>query len=120
MSQISSSSIPSDKLIAAYRVMRTARSMSDLYEANAKLTSKYVHACSNGHEAIQVAAGSLLKPQDWLSCYYRDDSILLSMGLKPYELMLQLFAKRDDPFSGASHPRCRSRYGNTVQGRTGS
>jgi 2-oxoisovalerate dehydrogenase E1 component len=106
MLQISSSSIPSDKLIAAYRMMRTARSMSDLYEANAKLTSKYVHACSNGHEAIQVAAGSLLQPQDWLSCYYRDDSILLSMGLKPYELMLQLFAKRDDPFSGGRTYYC--------------
>lgn len=88
--------------------MRTARCMSDLYEENAKLTSKYVHACSNGHEAIQVATGLQLKPQDWLSCYYRDDSILLSMGMKPYELMLQLFAKKDDPFSGGrtyySHP----------------
>ena len=88
--------------------MRTARSMSDLYEENAKLTSKYVHACSNGHEAIQVAAGSLLKKQDWLSCYYRDDSMLLAMGITPEELMLQLFAKRDDPFSGGrtyyAHP----------------
>jgi 2-oxoisovalerate dehydrogenase E1 component len=82
--------------------------MSDLYEENAKLTSKYVHACSNGHEAIQVAAGSLLKKQDWLSCYYRDDSMLLAMGITPEELMLQLFAKRDDPFSGGrtyyAHP----------------
>lgn len=82
--------------------------MSDLYEEHAKLTSKYVHACSNGHEAIQVAAGSLLKKQDWLSCYYRDDSMLLAMGITPEELMLQLFAKRDDPFSGGrtyySHP----------------
>ena len=87
--------------------------MSDIYEENAKLTSKYVHACSNGHEAIQVAAGSLLKKQDWLSCYYRDDSILLSMGLSPYELMLQLFAKKDDPFSGGrtyySHPSLNRR-----------
>jgi len=82
--------------------------MSDLYEENAKLTSKYVHACSNGHEAIQVATGSLLKKQDWLSCYYRDDSMLLAMGITPEELMLQLFAKRDDPFSGGrtyyAHP----------------
>ena len=88
--------------------MRTARCMSDLYEEHAKLTSKYVHACSNGHEAIQVAAGSLLKKQDWLSCYYRDDSMLLAMGITPEELMLQLFAKRDDPFSGGrtyyAHP----------------
>ena len=92
-----SASISNEKILAAYRMMRTARCMSDIYEDNAKLTSKYVHACSNGHEAIQVAAGSLLKKQDWLSCYYRDDSILLSMGLSPYELILQLFAKKDDP-----------------------
>jgi len=108
MAQLSSTSISTDKLLAAYRTMRTARSMSDLFEEHAKLTSKYVHACSNGHEAIQVAAGSLLRKQDWLSCYYRDDSILLSMGLTPEELMLQLFAKKDDPFSGGrtyySHP----------------
>ncbi|MGY8902502.1 MAG: alpha-ketoacid dehydrogenase subunit alpha/beta, partial [Flavobacteriales bacterium] len=108
MSPHSSTSISTDKLISAYRTMRTARSMSDLYEENAKLTSKYVHACSNGHEAIQVAAGSLLRKQDWLSCYYRDDSMLLAMGITPEELMLQLFAKRDDPFSGGrtyyAHP----------------
>lgn len=103
-----SASISDEKILDAYRLMRTARHMSDIYEENAKLTAKYVHACSNGHEAIQVAAGSLLRKQDWLSCYYRDDSILLSMGMKPYELMLQLFAKKDDPFSGGrtyySHP----------------
>ncbi len=103
-----SASISDEKILDAYRLMRTARHMSDIYEENSKLTAKYVHACSNGHEAIQVAAGSLLRKQDWLSCYYRDDSILLSMGMKPYELMLQLFAKKDDPFSGGrtyySHP----------------
>ena len=103
-----SAAISDEKILKAYRSMRTARHMSDIFEENAKLTAKYVHACSNGHEAIQVAAGSLLRKQDWLSCYYRDDSILLSMGMKPYELMLQLFAKKDDPFSGGrtyySHP----------------
>ena len=82
--------------------------MSDLFEEHARLTAKYVHACSRGHEVIQIAAGRLLEPQDYVSCYYRDDSLLLSMGLTPKELMLQLFAKKDDPFSGGrtyySHP----------------
>ncbi|MCT4560543.1 MAG: thiamine pyrophosphate-dependent enzyme, partial [Crocinitomicaceae bacterium] len=40
--------------------------------------------------------------------YYRDDSILLGIGMKPYDLMLQVFAKKNDPFSGGrtyySHP----------------
>ena len=75
---------------------------------NAKVTSKYVHATSRGHEAIQIALGMQLKPQDWVSPYYRDDSILLSIGMSPYELMLQVFAKKDDPFSGGrtyyAHP----------------
>lgn len=95
-------------LIEAYKLMRTARSMSDLYEANAAVTSKYVHACSRGHEAVQVALGMQLNAQDWVSPYYRDDSILLGIGMQPYDLMLQLLAKKDDPFSGGrtyySHP----------------
>lgn len=88
--------------------MTTAKSMADKYEENAKVTSKYVHATSRGHEACQLALGLQLKPQDFLSAYYRDDSILLGIGLRPYDLMLQLMAKRDDPFSGGrtyySHP----------------
>ena len=92
----------------AYKLMRTARAMADLYEANASITSKYVHATSRGHEAIQLAMGMQLLPQDWVSPYYRDDSILLGIGMQPYDLMLQLLAKRDDPFSGGrtyySHP----------------
>jgi 2-oxoisovalerate dehydrogenase E1 component len=91
--------------------MCTAKAMTELYEANKEVTAKYVHATSRGHEAIQIALGLQLLPQDYLSAYYRDDSILLSIGMQPYELMLQLLAKRDDPFSGGrtyySHPALR-------------
>ncbi|MBK6641365.1 MAG: tungsten formylmethanofuran dehydrogenase [Bacteroidetes bacterium] len=95
-------------LLNAFRLMGTAKAMSAIYEANSAFTSKYVHATSRGHEAIQIALGLQLGEQDFLSAYYRDDSILLSIGMQPYELMLQLMAKRDDPFSGGrlyySHP----------------
>ena len=47
----------SDTLLLAYEKMATARQLSDLYEANAKVTSKYVHATSRGHEACQIALG---------------------------------------------------------------
>ena len=93
-------SISEDLLLKAFKLMCTAKSMTELYEENAAVTSKYVHATSRGHEAVQIALGIQLLPQDYLSAYYRDDSILLSIGMKPYELMLQLMAKRDDPFSG--------------------
>jgi 2-oxoisovalerate dehydrogenase E1 component len=97
-----------DILIEGFRLMCTAKTMAEKYEANKEITSKYVHATSRGHEAIQIAVGLQLNPQDWVSPYYRDDSILLSIGITPYELMLQVFAKKDDPFSGGrtyySHP----------------
>ena len=101
-------SISEDLLLKAFKLMCTAKSMTELFEENAAVTSKYVHATSRGHEAVQITLGIQLLPQDYLSAYYRDDSILLSIGMKPYELMLQLMAKRDDPFSGGrsyySHP----------------
>jgi 2-oxoisovalerate dehydrogenase E1 component len=100
-----------DVLKKAYGFMYTAKALTDLYEANKEVTAKYVHATSRGHEAIQIALGLQLLPQDFVSPYYRDDSILLSIGMQPYELMLQLLAKRDDPFSGGrtyySHPSLR-------------
>ena len=100
-----------DLLKSAYRLMFTAKTMTDLFEQEKKITSKYVHATSRGHEAIQLALGMQLLPQDFVSPYYRDDSILLGVGLTPYELMLQLLAKKDDPFSGGrtyySHPSLR-------------
>ena len=96
-----------DLLLEAYKLMCRERAMANLYEANRDIT-KYVHSTSRGHEAIQLAAGMQLKPFDYASPYYRDASMLMGMGIKPYELMLQLLAKRDDPFSGGrsyySHP----------------
>ena len=95
-------------LIKAYELMCTAVSMTELYEENKAITSKYVHATSRGHEAIQLAVAMQLKPCDYLAPYYRDDSMLLGIGMRPFDLMLQLLGKKNDPFSGGrtyySHP----------------
>lgn len=98
--------IPKDILLTAFEKMATAKALSEKYEANKEVTAKYVHATSRGHEAIQLAVGMQLKPQDWVSPYYRDDSILLGIGMQPYELMLQVFAKKEDPFSGGRTYYC--------------
>lgn len=91
--------------------MLTSKALTELYEDHKSVTSKYVHATSRGHEAIQIALGMQLKPVDYLSAYYRDDALLLSIGITPRELMLQLLAKRDDVFSGGrtyyAHPSLR-------------
>ena len=101
-----------DKEIAlsAYRLMCQALNMAETYEANRSIC-KYVHSTSRGHEAIQLATAFQLLPCDFVSPYYRDESLLLGMGFTPYELMLQLLAKRDDIFTGGreyySHPNYR-------------
>ncbi|MCW5909356.1 MAG: tungsten formylmethanofuran dehydrogenase [Chitinophagales bacterium] len=97
-----------DIFLRAYRLMCTAKAMTELYEERKDITQKYVHATSRGHEAIQLAAAFQLKQQDFVFPYYRDDSMLLGMGFTPFDLMLQLLAKKTDYFSGGrtyySHP----------------
>ena len=90
--------------------MCTAKAMADTYEANRQIC-KYVHSTSRGHEAIQLATAFQLLPCDYVSPYYRDESILLGLGFSPYELMLQLLAKGNDIFTGGReyyvHPNYR-------------
>ena len=95
------------QLLRAYELMCLVDAMANTYEAN-RTVCKYVHGTSRGHEAIQLATAFQLAPHDFLSPYYRDESMLLGVGFTPYELMLQLHAKKDDIFSGGrsyySHP----------------
>jgi 2-oxoisovalerate dehydrogenase E1 component len=102
--------VNTDILLKAWRLMCMAKAMADIYEAN-RSVCKYVHSTSRGHEAIQLATAFQLLPCDYVSPYYRDESILLGLGFTPYELMLQLLAKRDDIFTGGreyySHPNYR-------------
>jgi 2-oxoisovalerate dehydrogenase E1 component len=86
-------------LLKAYRLMIASQHMADIYEQNRQLC-KYVHSTSLGHQAIQLAAAFHLQSQDFVSPYYRDESLLLGMGYTPGQLMRQLLAKADDPFSG--------------------
>lgn len=99
--------ISKEILLKAYNQMMLAKSMADIYEENRNIC-KYVHSTSRGHEAIQLATAYQLSKVDWISPYYRDESLLLGIGFTPYQLMLQLLAKAEDPFSGGrsyySHP----------------
>ncbi|RYZ49113.1 MAG: tungsten formylmethanofuran dehydrogenase, partial [Sphingobacteriales bacterium] len=77
-----------------------------------------VHSTSLGHEAIQLATAFHLQPQDFVSPYYRDESLLLGLGFEPYQLMLQLLAKAADPFTGGreyyAHPNYKGEDKPTI------
>ena len=99
-----------ETLRKAYKLMCYAQHMAETYENNRSIC-KYVHSTSRGHEAIQLATAFQLTSADWVSPYYRDESMLLGLGFEPYQLMLQLLAKADDEFTGGreyySHPNYR-------------
>ena len=103
--------IDTNILLRAYRLMSQVKVMAETYEANRSIC-KYVHSTSRGHEAIQLATAFQLQPQDFVSPYYRDESMLQGIGFTPYQQMLQLLAKSDDIFSGGreyySHPNYKS------------
>ena len=104
--------IEKEILQKAFRLMCCAKSMAETYDANRQIC-KYVHSTSRGHEAIQLATAFHLKNCDYVSPYYRDESMLLGLGYSPYELMLQLLTKADDPFTGGrsyyAHPNSREK-----------
>ncbi|MFN8922824.1 MAG: thiamine pyrophosphate-dependent enzyme [Sphingobacteriia bacterium] len=109
-SSLQAVSIPRETLLRAWKHMSYVQEMARVYDQN-RAVAHYVHSTSRGHEAIQLACAYLLAAHDFVYPYYRDESILLGIGKTPYELMLQLLAKRDDPFSGGrtyyAHPSLR-------------
>ena len=101
----------------AYQHICQAMAMANIYEANRSIC-KYVHSTSRGHEAIQLATAYNLLPCDYVSPYYRDESMMLGMGFSPYTLMLQLLAKGEDIFTGGrsyyNHPNYRGEDKPTI------
>lgn len=104
-------------LMKAFELMCQAKAMADIYEAKRSIC-KYVHSTSRGHEAIQLATAFQLQPQDFVSPYYRDESLIMGLGFTPYQQMLQLLAKGDDIFTGGreyySHPNYRGEDKPTI------
>ena len=97
--------------------MAAARAMAAIYEQN-RAVCKYVHSVSTGHETIQLATAFQLEPQDFVSPYYRDESMLLGLGFSPELLMRQLLAKGNDIFTGGkayyTHPNYRGKDKPTI------
>jgi 2-oxoisovalerate dehydrogenase E1 component len=90
-----------EELLEALRLMTLSRTLDIKYSTLIKQGKVGFLIAGAGHEATQVAFGLTLKSKrDWAYPYYRDQALLLALGVTPRDITLEMLGKANDPMGG--------------------
>jgi 2-oxoisovalerate dehydrogenase E1 component len=90
-----------EMLIRAFRLMYLSRTLDDREVMLKRQNKIFFQVSAAGHEAVQVAAGLVLRAgQDWIFPYYRDRALALTLGMTAEDMLLQAVGAARDPSSG--------------------
>jgi 2-oxoisovalerate dehydrogenase E1 component len=77
-----------------------SRAIDDREITLQKRSQVYFQISGAGHEGLLLGLARHLRPgSDWFFPYYRDQALLLGLGLSPYEILLQAVGSAEDPAS---------------------
>lgn len=102
--------------IDMYKTMLLARKLDErMWLLNRAGKIPFVISCQ-GQEAAQIgAAFAFDTSRDYVAPYYRDLGVVLHFGMTPREIMLNAFARAEDPNSGGRQmPAHYSKYSSRI------
>src|SRR5579875_3616018 len=95
------SGLEKETLVRVFRLMYLSRCLDDREILLKRQNRIFFQISAAGHEAVQIAAGLLLRPgHDWVFSYYRDRALALTLGITPEDMLLQAVGAARDPNSG--------------------
>ncbi|HLZ07895.1 MAG TPA: thiamine pyrophosphate-dependent enzyme, partial [Chloroflexota bacterium] len=95
------SGLESEALLELYRRLLLSRALDLRAWSLSRQGKAHFVITSRGHEAAEIgSAFALERGRDWVLPYYRNLALVVGMGMTATEVMLSIFARRDDPSSG--------------------
>ncbi|HEX2576647.1 MAG TPA: dehydrogenase E1 component subunit alpha/beta [Aquihabitans sp.] len=116
---------PVVELVDDFRLACVSRAIDDRQIAMQKQSRVFFQISGAGHEALGLALARHLRPgYDWFFPYYREQALVLGLGVTPTEVLLQAVGSADDPSSAGrqmpAHWGHRARNIVTQSSPTGS